>query len=446
MGKSPSDFNDLQKSKGLHVVKKAVEAAIDAEKGIPYGPFLIKPNGVYWIKKEDEDPVRFCSPLNPIGLARSVKGEDYSIVFEMKDPDKRTKKFVLSLESLHRSGGEEARLEFATRGGFFYPGIRTRQAFSDFCNAVLAHSGNLPRVTLVQQTGWLRLKGNAHLFVLPDMVAGGSIKEQVVLQHPDTALTEYATRGTLAEWQEKVGRLCVGNSRLLMAVSLSFAGPLLEPLTRESGGLHLVGPSSSGKTTLLAVAASVLGQPRDVIRTMNSTASAFEVQASHANDSCLLLDELGEAPPEQLGSVIYKLSNGVGRGRADQSGNARERRTWRLLFMTTGETDLEAMMKAAGKRTYAGQSLRHANIPADTGKHGVFEQLHGHENGAALSEYLRQETMNIFGSPFREFLKKLVEERNREPVKAVERLRALVDRFKAEAVPPGADGQVARVA
>lgn len=444
MSKEPSDFNDLQKKRGLRVVKKQVDAALDAEKGTPYGPFRVTPKGVFWTRKED-DEILFCSPLSPVGLARSAKGDNFSIVFTMIDPDKLTRKFVLPLSALHRAGGEEARLAFAERGGFFGNGIRTRQAFSDFCNCIVAHSRNLPRVTLVQQAGWLRLKERC-AFVLPDMVAGDSLKESVVLLNPESALVEHPTRGTLADWREKIGCFCVGNSRLLLAVSISFAGPLLEPLNRESGGFHLVGPSSSGKTTLLAVAASVLGPPRDVIRTMNATASAFEVQAAHANDSCLLLDELGEAPPEQLGGVIYKLSNGVGRGRADQAGNARERRTWRLLFMTTGETDLEAMMKAAGKRTYAGQSLRHANIPSDTGYHGIFEQLHGLESGAALSEYMRQETMNCFGVPLREFLKKLVAERNGEPLKLVERLRGTIERFKAQAVPRGADGQVSRVA
>jgi putative DNA primase/helicase len=444
VSKEPSDFNDLQKKRGLSVVKQQVDAALDAEKGTPYGPFRVTPKGVFWTRKED-DEIFFCSPLSPVGLARSTKGENFSIVFSMTNPDQITRKFVLPLSALHRAGGEEARLAFAERGGYFGAGVRVRQAFSDYCNCIVGHSRNLPRVTLVQQTGWLRMKERC-AFVLPDMTAGDSLKESVVLLNPESTLVEHPTRGTQAEWRQKVGRFCVGNSRLLLAVSISFAGPLLEPLNRESGGFHLVGPSSSGKTTLLAVAASVLGPPREIIKTMNATASAFEVQAAHANDSSLLLDELGEAPPEQLGGVIYKLANGVGRGRADQTGNARERRTWRLLFMTTGETDLEAMMKAAGKRTYAGQSLRHANIPADTGYCGVFEQLHGLESGAALSEHLRQETVACYGSPFREFLKKLVEERNGEPLKLGERLKAIIERFKAQAIPQGADGQVIRVA
>jgi putative DNA primase/helicase len=449
MGKAPSDYNDLKNKAGLAVVRKQVEAAIDAEKGIPFGPYLVKPNGVYLVKISkdgDEEQFFFCSYLKPVGLARSVKGENFALAMEMKDPDGRLKPFVLSLESLHRAGGEEAKLTFSRLGGYFGTGIRTRQAFSDFCNAVMARAANLPRIILASQCGWLRLSGVSP-FVLPDgTVVGASGVEKVILQHPDIGGPECAVKGTLADWQEKVGRFCVGNSRLLLAASTVFAGPLLELMNRESGGLHLVGISSLGKSTVLNVAGSCMGEPRSTIRTMNSTASAFENQASLANDTCLLLDELGEAPPEQLGAVIYKLSNGQGRGRADQSGNAKERRTWRLLFVTTGETDLEAMMKQAGKKTFAGQMLRHANIPADTGCHGIFEELHGLATGAALSEYLRRSTMECYGSPLRAYLDKLVDERNRQLIQLQERLHGILERFKVQAVPRGADGQVSRVA
>ena len=165
MGKAPSDFsdfNDLAATKGTAAVKQQIAAVVDAEKGIPFNPFLIKPNGVYLTKitKEgDTEELFFCSYLKPVGLARSVKGENSALAMEMKDPDGRLKPFVLSLESLHRAGGEEAKLIFSRLGGYFGTGIRTRQAFSDFCNAIMARAANLPRIVLASQCGWLRLSG-----------------------------------------------------------------------------------------------------------------------------------------------------------------------------------------------------------------------------------------------------------------------------------------------
>lgn len=58
--------------------------------------------------------------------------------------------------------------------------------------------------------------------------------------------------------------LCVGNHRLTFVVSVAFAGPMLNMLGHESGGFHLYGDSSGGKTTHLQVAASIYGGPRVV--------------------------------------------------------------------------------------------------------------------------------------------------------------------------------------
>src|ERR1017187_7194055 len=69
----------------------------------------------------------------------------------------------------------------------------------------------------------------------------------------------YRQKGTLEQWIEQIGRLCIGNSRLMFAVALAFAGFLLRIIEQESGGFHFQGLSSIGKTTLLRVAGSVLG-------------------------------------------------------------------------------------------------------------------------------------------------------------------------------------------
>jgi hypothetical protein len=45
---------------------------------------------------------------------------------------------------------------------------------------------------------------------------------------------------------------------------------------------------------------------------------------------------------------------------------------------------------SAGERTYAGVEVRMIQIPSDSGKYGVFEDLHGFTGGKALSEHLEQ--------------------------------------------------------
>jgi putative DNA primase/helicase len=52
-------------------------------------------------------------------------------------------------------------------------------------------------------------------------------------------------------WPESgIGGLAEGNSRLIFALSAAVAAPRLYVLDAESGGFHIVGASSIGKTTL----------------------------------------------------------------------------------------------------------------------------------------------------------------------------------------------------
>jgi uncharacterized protein (DUF927 family) len=256
-------------------------------------------------------------------------------------------------------------------------------------------------------------------------------------------------KGSLEEWQEQIGRYCVGNSRLAFAVSLPLAAALLPFYQGEGGGFNIVGRSGDGKTTALYVAASVAGPPEGQVKTCDSTANAFESTAVQHNDACLFLDELGQAHPEQIGQVGYKLAGGVGRGRADQYGNARDRRQWRILFLTTGETDLATMTATTGKRSFTGQELRLADIEADAGEDmGIFEELHDIPTPAELANHLKNSVSNVHGAVLRGYLERLVTEMNNQEQRPI-LLRWIAEtqkRFMDSAVPPAASGQVHRVA
>jgi len=199
----------------------------------------------------------------------------------------------------------------------------------------------------------------------------------------------------------------------------------------------------------MQVAASITGSPQHQIKTCDNTANAFESTAAQHNDACLFMDELGQAPAEQIGQIVYKLAGGVGRGRADQNGNARSRRQWKVCFLTTGETDLATMLASVGKRSFAGQELRLADIPADAGQNmGIFEQLHDIETPAQLADHLKQATRKHHGAVYERYLTKLVEEMNK-PEQRTARLKWIAEaqsHFMGSAVPTGASGQVHRVA
>ncbi|WP_428484906.1 DUF927 domain-containing protein [Rhodopila sp.] len=192
----------------------------------------------------------------------------------------------------------------------------------------------------------------------------------------------FNTAGTLAEWRDQVAALCVGNSRLLLAVSAAFAGPLLDIAGEEGGGLHFRGSSRVGKTTALRVAASVWGGEAGAgaagyIRQWRATDNAMEGLALAQSDTLLPLDELGQADARGVGDTAYLLASGQGKARSDRAGGLRTPIRFRVLFLSTGELSLADKIAEAGRRVKAGQEVRLVDIPADAGHGlGLFEDLH----------------------------------------------------------------------
>ena len=97
----------------------------------------------------------------------------------------------------------------------------------------------------------------------------------------------------------------------MFAASQAFAGPLLDVVGEPSGGFHLRGNSSIGKTTALDLAVSVWGNPQKVRRTWRSTINAMEGLAMVSNDNVLTLDELGQVDAKDAGETAYMLANGM---------------------------------------------------------------------------------------------------------------------------------------
>jgi putative DNA primase/helicase len=249
--------------------------------------------------------------------------------------------------------------------------------------------------------------------------------------------------GSLEGWREGASALCQGNSRLVLAVAAAFAAPLLDLVGDESGGVHLVGGSSTGKTTALRMAASVWGGPEFVHR-WRATANGLEAVAQGHNDALLVLDELAQVDPREAGEIAYMLANGSGKHRARRDGLARRTPSWRLLFLSAGEVGLSDHMAAVGKRSRAGQEVRLVDVPADAGAGlGLFEDLHGHADGAAMADAIARAARTHYGAAARAYLRSLVESPREALARSVEQLR---EDFTAEALPPGADGQARRVA
>ena len=417
--------------------KAAAKQPAKSQTDLLPGGFRLAPEGVFYTSDDGESrPV--CSYLELLARTRDDKGHNWGLLVEFDDPDGAKKRWNIPARNMTGDFGKDV-LGPLVDMGLRLSGTRSgRNARNDLQSYLQGFDSN-ERARLVTRLGW---HGPAYL--LPDQQIGNS-HEHLFFCDSGAQLPPISEAGTLEQWQQQIGALCIGNHRLAFVASVAFAGPLLHLLGHESGGFHLYGDSSGGKTTHLQVAASVYGGPR-LVRSWRSTDNALESIAAAHSDGVLVLDEIGMCDPRIIGETVYMLGNGTGKARANDRGQAgRQVQEWRLLFLSTGEKTLAQHMADANKELKAGMEIRMLAVPADASKGlGMFDVLNGFEDAAALSDALKARVGKYYGTPLTAFLSALC--KPGEMLGWTAMLRRTVERFIAKALPASASGQAHRAA
>ncbi|MDD2137467.1 DUF927 domain-containing protein [Pseudomonas kurunegalensis] len=399
--------------------------------------FRVTKDGVVYAG-EDGEARPVCSRLEILARTRDEKGHGWGLLVEFDDPDGANKRLNIPARAMAGDFGKEVLAPLVDMGLRLAPVRTARNSRNDLQSYLQGYDGS-ERARLVTRLGW---HGDAYL--VPDRQIGTST-EYLHFYEAGAQLPPITQAGTLEQWQQQIGTLCVGNNRLTFVVCVAFAGAVLHLLGHESGGFHLYGDSSGGKTTHLQVAASVWGGPR-LVRSWRSTDNALESIAAAHSDGLLVLDEIGMCDPRIIGETVYMLGNGTGKARANDRGmSGRQVQEWRLLFLSTGEKTLAQHMAEANKDLKAGMEVRLLAVPADAGKGlGLFEELHGFEDAAALSDALKARVAKSYGSPAMAFLSALCDPVRLRAYTAM--VRSTMERFTAEALPATASGQAQRAA
>ena len=128
-----------------------------------------------------------------------------------------------------------------------------------------------------------------------------NIGEKAIFQSEAANGDDYKQGGTLEGWQAGVGAVCEGNPLLMLSVCAAFAGPLLYHVQRQGGGFHIVGDSSTGKSSAILAGASVWGHGEEFKRNWRATGNGLEGIASQRNDTLLALRDW-KADPREIGA------------------------------------------------------------------------------------------------------------------------------------------------
>jgi len=348
-------------------------AAIQAY--VPNG-YSINADGVF---RERDEPEFICGPCWVAVLTRSSQGRDWGYAIHWIDQDGREQSAAFSVRKLH-----EARSSLA--GDLAALGLKVVPGKERYLLEYLG-SFQLPapfRQRSVAQLGWLDGTNGESLYVLPERTIGASDGEAVVFQPEEhsPSIRGLRSSGSLAQWNAHVVAPCAGNPLLTFSLCAAFAGPLLKDAGLDSGGFHLYGASSKGKTTALQVAASVWGSGADpaasddsYIGRWNTTGNALEATAAAHNDGLLALDEMGTCDARDFGKVVYDMFGGKGKSRLNKNSTLQAQRTWKVFGLSTGEISVRQKIEEdSGRKSKTGQLVRLADIPI---AQGVIIDSHG---------------------------------------------------------------------
>jgi len=438
------DIGTARRSQGSKSIARGNgdgNGAANTRKEHASSPYVMKPRGLYFCDPEGAaNDLFLSSPFEILAETRDKQGESWGLHLEWLDHDGRKHLWAMP-KGLLASDGSEARRILIDGGLEIASGAKARNLFTNY----LMQQRSDGRARAVMTTGW-----HGHIFVFPDCTIGRvDGDEHIIVQtghHIDHA---YNVRGTLEDWQTNVAKYTEGNSCLTLAISMAFAAALIGPCGAESGGIHLRGHSSRGKTTALRVAGSVWGGDIDepdggYIRSWRATANGLEGTGTIHNDTLLCLDEISQLAAKEAGEAAYMLSNGQGKSRASREATLRKPARWRTLFLSSGEKSLADKIAEdmRGRRQTAGQAVRVIDLPADAGAYGLFETLHDFADAASFADHLRSASSQFYGTAARAFIEAIATDLDA----VATAIKEAVAQFVAEQCGEDADGQVRRVA
>lgn len=344
--------------------------------GMPEG-FILTQGGVYRAVSAGDCETEHrwvCGPLCVAAMVRDARNSGWARLIEIIDRDGALHELMVPEADLDGSG-KRLRGILRSHGLKIAPG---KVAAADLMDLLVAWEPSA-RIRVIDALGWVDASFTA--FALEGSRVLGAASDRLRLAEgtagTDCSAADTLPRGTLADWQREVAGRSVGNVLMIVAISLSFAAPLVELIGRREGaGLHLGGTSGSGKSTIQAAANSVWRRG-DASHSWSATTNALEGIAATRNGTLLTLDELKRAAARDVDQAMFQLANGTGKARANARGRALSIQSWKITVLSSGETSLARHLANGGIEIQPGQEARFLEIPADGRAHRSYDALHG---------------------------------------------------------------------
>lgn len=197
-------------------------------------------------------------------------------------------------------------------------------------------------------------------------------------------------KGTLKEWASMFNKHVKGSPYLELGVALGVTGILISYYKKQGVDLHtplvhFYADSSKGKTTLAQLILSVAGHPGKtdgLFKNWNNTNVAMIDIVSDNWGIPILFDEVS-TQNTNFTQLLYTLSEGIERGRANQDGRVKKQKNWATIILSTGEAGLNELDSAKrntgmGVRMLQFNAIFTKNATQSESIKRIIEKHHGH--------------------------------------------------------------------
>lgn len=395
------------------MINEAIQKASVQPNGHLAKPFVMDNNtflniltgGLYQIReKQDENGEiqqtrTFISPpLTILGEARNIKNNDWKRVIQFYDKDNTQHTLLIPYE--HFMGEAQDALKLIANHGLMPP----RQSYKK--NIFIQYIQDYPiekRFRCVDRAGW---HGTA--FVTPNKTYGYNENEDLLFHSENPNL--YKVSGVFSEWQQ-LSRLIEPHDLGVLVFSSAFSGQLVTPMNAESGGFHIYGSSTDGKSTITKAACSIWGNPKDISKSWRTTDNALENEAELRNDNFLNLDELRQATPKAVSDIVYMLTGGQGKARSSKAGKNKDAKQFSLIYTSTGEVTLEEHLRRGNIELDAGLLLRFTHLSSDSNKgFGVFDCINYGSSAQDVGNRINELASQHYGHAGQQWLEYLTQD------------------------------------